>query len=61
MDIPVVNIINAKYAEMDKYIGNLESDIQSIQEFEREIDFTSRIAGWHDTFCSLILSETKFS
>ena len=26
-----LNVINAKYAEMDKYIGNLESDILSIK------------------------------
>ena len=33
----VLNEINAKYAEMDKYIGNLQSDITSIKEFEKEL------------------------
>jgi predicted AlkP superfamily phosphohydrolase/phosphomutase len=32
-----LNVINAKYAEMDKFIGNLESDIQSVKEFEKEM------------------------
>lgn len=32
-----LNEINAKYAEMDKFINNLESDILSIKEFEREM------------------------
>lgn len=32
-----LNIINSKYAEMDKYIGNLQSDILSIKDFEKEI------------------------
>jgi hypothetical protein len=32
-----LNIINAKYAEMDKFIGNLESDILSIKDFENEV------------------------
>tara|TARA_B100000927_G_C16411947_1_gene447663 strand:- start:6 stop:857 length:852 start_codon:yes stop_codon:yes gene_type:complete len=32
-----LNIINAKYAEMDKFIGNLESDILSIKDFEKEV------------------------
>jgi len=32
-----LNVINAKYAEMDKFIGNLESDIQSVKEFENEM------------------------
>ena len=32
-----LNIINAKYAEMDKFIGNLQSDIQSVKEFEKEM------------------------
>jgi len=32
-----LNVINAKYAEMDKYIGNLESDILSIKDFEKEV------------------------
>ena len=33
----VLNEINVKFTEMDKYIGNLKSDIQSIQEFEAEM------------------------
>jgi len=32
-----LNIINSKYAEMDKFIGNLESDILSIKDFEKEV------------------------
>ena len=32
-----LNSINAKYAEMDKFIGNLESDIQAIKDFEKEM------------------------
>ena len=32
-----LNVINAKYAEMDKFIGNLESDILSIKDFENEV------------------------
>ena len=32
-----LNEVNAKYAEMDKYIGNLESDVESIKDFEKDI------------------------
>lgn len=32
-----LNEINAKYTEMDKFIGNLKSDIQSIAEFEKDM------------------------
>lgn len=32
-----LNDINAKYAEMDKYINNLQSDIMSIKDFEKEM------------------------
>ena len=32
-----LNDINLQYTEMDKYIGNLESDIQSIKEFEASL------------------------
>ena len=32
-----LNEINAKYTEMDKYIGNLQSDIQAVKEFERDM------------------------
>ena len=32
-----LNVINSKYAEMDKFIGNLESDILSIKDFEKEV------------------------
>ena len=33
----VLNEINAKYAEMDKFIGNLQSDITSIKDFEKDV------------------------
>ena len=33
----VLNEINSKYAEMDKFIGNLESDIMSIKDFEKDM------------------------
>jgi hypothetical protein len=33
----ILNVINTKYTEMDKYIGNLESDVNSIKEFERDV------------------------
>lgn len=33
----ILNEINSKYAEMDKYIGNLESDIMSVKDFEIEV------------------------
>ncbi len=32
-----LNDINAKYTEMDKYIGNLASDILSIKDFEKDM------------------------
>ena len=32
-----LNDINAQYTEMDKYIGNLASDILSIKDFEKEM------------------------
>lgn len=32
-----LNEINVKYTEMDKFIGNLESDILSIKDFETEV------------------------
>ena len=32
-----LNVINGKYTEMDKYIGNLESDIQSVKDFEKDV------------------------
>ncbi len=32
-----LNIINSKYAEMDKFIGNLESDVTSIKDFEKDV------------------------
>lgn len=34
-----LNLINSKYAEMDKYIGNLESDILSIKDFIKDVVF----------------------
>jgi hypothetical protein len=33
----ILNIINSKYAEMDKYIGNLESDIIAVKDFEKDV------------------------
>tara|TARA_Y100000389_G_scaffold17613_2_gene15390 strand:- start:6906 stop:7760 length:855 start_codon:yes stop_codon:yes gene_type:complete len=33
----VLNEINSKYTEMDKFIGNLASDIMSINDFEKEM------------------------
>ncbi len=33
----ILNEINSKYAEMDKFIGNLESDIQSVKDFEKDM------------------------
>ena len=33
----ILNEINAKYTEMDKFIGNLESDIQAVNDFEKDI------------------------
>ena len=33
----VLNVINSKYTEMDKYIGNLASDILSIKDFESDM------------------------
>ena len=33
----ILNEINAKYAEMDKYIGNLESDIASVNDFITDV------------------------
>lgn len=32
-----LNDINAKYTEMDKFIGNLESDVMSIKDFEKDV------------------------
>ena len=32
-----LNDINSKYAEMDKYIENLQSDIKSVKEFETDV------------------------
>ena len=33
----ILNEINAKYTEMDKFIGNLQSDILSIKDFEKDM------------------------
>jgi len=33
----ILNIINGKYTEMDKYIGNLAGDILSIKDFEKDM------------------------
>jgi hypothetical protein len=32
-----LNIVNSKYTEMDKFIGNLESDVMSIKDFEKDV------------------------
>ena len=32
-----LNEINVKYTEMDKFIGNLESDVESIKDFEKDV------------------------
>ncbi len=32
-----LNVVNSKYTEMDKYIGNLESDVMSIKDFEKDV------------------------
>ena len=32
-----LNVINGKYTEMDKFIGNLESDIQAVKDFEKDV------------------------
>ena len=32
-----LNEVNAKYAEMDNYISNLESDITAIRDFEKDM------------------------
>tara|TARA_B100001540_G_C15771915_1_gene626743 strand:- start:745 stop:1602 length:858 start_codon:yes stop_codon:yes gene_type:complete len=34
----ILNEINSKYAEMDKFIGNLESDIGSVSDFISEVE-----------------------
>ena len=33
----ILNNINARYAEMDKFIGNLESDIDSVNDFIKDV------------------------
>ena len=33
----ILNVINGKYTEMDKYIGNLAGDILSIKDFEKDM------------------------
>ncbi len=46
-----LNIINSKYAEMDKFIGNLDSDILSIKDFEKDV--LSDMARGYDVGTSL--------
>ena len=46
-----LNEVNAKYTEMDKYIGNLASDILSIKDFE--IDMLADKARGYDVGTSL--------
>ena len=41
----ILNEINSKYAEMDKFIGNLESDIVSVNDFITEVE-TDREQGY---------------
>ena len=41
----ILNEINAKYTEMDKFIGNLESDIQSVKDFEQDM-LTDKARGY---------------
>ena len=33
----ILNEVNSKYTEMDKYIGNLESDIASVNDFITDV------------------------
>jgi len=33
----ILNVINSKYAEMDKYIENLQSDITAVKDFEKDV------------------------
>ena len=33
----ILNEINSKYAEMDKYIENLQGDITSVKDFENDV------------------------
>jgi hypothetical protein len=33
----ILNVINSKYAEMDKFIGNLQSDITAVEDFEKDV------------------------
>jgi hypothetical protein len=33
----ILNEINAKYAEMDKFIENLQSDIRAVRDFEKDV------------------------
>lgn len=30
-----LNVVNSKYTEMDKFIGNLQGDIDSVVDFEK--------------------------
>lgn len=32
-----LNVINSKYAEMDKFIENLQSDITAVKAFEKDV------------------------
>ena len=33
----ILNVINSKYTEMDKFIGNLQGDIVAVKDFEKDI------------------------
>ena len=33
----ILNVINSKYAEIDKFIENLQSDITAVIDFEKDV------------------------
>ena len=42
-----LNEINSKYAEMDKYIENLQSDINAVRDFEKDVIYNNQTnQGW---------------
>ena len=41
----ILNVINSKYAEMDQFIENLQSDITAVKDFEKLLDFIDDITG----------------
>ena len=40
-----LNVINSKYAEMDKFIENLQSDITAVKDFEKDV-LTDKARGY---------------